>query len=343
MENSLVAISLPSSNGNVVHPSTRENVSKMQRDRMAIGDSGRLSDSQTSGQQALKRYRSLIDDDFAHPQVLSSGNPEHNVDKEVPFVSSSVLKMKNKLLVHESILPVVPLKVNVPEDVHHTCLPTKRNHASETELSQASSLCKLNADVLDEGASELDNKAKQPLSEYTGWVAHAVSEQGGLAARNSNSLPDQEVGISSRFVEFSALTKSPLRWSKKKVVGSGSCSSSESGCSLAQETCAVDDSEINHVTRISSEETMSSLTSSKEHIAGSDFISNTEVDCSAQNTGIHVEKANLGMNNLAARVSGFPEDPQPMASTDSKCPDFRVCFDNKDPINLKEEGTLVPK
>ncbi|CAL9176467.1 unnamed protein product [Musa hybrid cultivar] len=342
MENSLVAISLPSSNGNVVHPSTRENVSKMQRDKMAIGASGRLSDSQTSGQQALKRYRSLIDDDFAHPQVLSSGNPEHNVDKEVPFVSSSVLKMNNKLLVHESRLSVVPLKVNIPEDVHHTCLPTKINHASETELSEASSLCKLNADVLDEGASELDNKAKRPLSEYTGWVAHAVSEQGGLAARNSNSLPDLEVGISSRFVEFSALTKSPLRWSKTKVVGSGSCSSSESGCSLAQETCAVDDSEIHHVTRISSEETMSSLTSSKEHIAGSDFISNTEVDCSAQNTGIHVEKANLGMNNLAAIVSSLPEDPQPTASTDSKCHDFRVCFDNKDPINLKEEGTLVP-
>ncbi|CAL9093124.1 unnamed protein product, partial [Musa textilis] len=342
MENSLVAISLPSSNRNVMHPSTTENVSKMQRDRMAIGASGRLSDGQTSGQQALKRYQSLIDDDFAHPQVLSSENPEHNVDKEVPFVSSSVLKMKNELLVHESRLPVVPLKVDVSEDVHHACLPAKINHASETELSQASSLCKLNADVLDEGASELDNKARRPLSECTGWVAHAVSEQGGLAASNSNSLPDQEVGISSRFVDFSALTKSPLRWSKKKLVGSGSCSSSESGCSLAQETCAVDDSEINHVTCISSEETMSSLTSSKEHIAGSDFISNTEVDCSAQNTGIHVEKPNLGMNNLAARVSSFPEDPQPTASTDSKCHDFRVCFDNKDPIILKEEGTLVP-
>ncbi|URE00663.1 hypothetical protein MUK42_21280 [Musa troglodytarum] len=342
MENSLVAISLPSSNRNVMHPSTTENVSKMQRDRMAIGASGRLSDGQTSGQQALKRYQSLIDDDFAHPQVLSSENPEHNVDKEVPFVSSSVLKMKNELLVHESRLPVGPLKVDVSEDVHHACLPAKINHASETELSQASSLCKLNADVLDEGASELDNKARRPLSECTGWVAHAVSEQGGLAASNSNSLPDQEVGISLRFVDFSALTKSPLRWSKKKLVGSGSCSSSESGCSLAQETCAVDDSEINHVTCISSEETMSSLASSKEHIAGSDFISNTEVDCSAQNTGIHVEKPNLGMNNLAARVSSFPEDPQPTASTDSKCHDFRVCFDNKDPIILKEEGTLVP-
>ncbi|KAJ8506470.1 hypothetical protein OPV22_007356 [Ensete ventricosum] len=340
MENSSAAISLPSSNGNLVHPSTRENVSKMQRESMAIGASGRLSDSQTSGQQALKRYQSLIDDDFAHHQVLSSGNPEPNVDKQVPFVSGSVLKMNNKLLVHESRLPVVPLKVS--EDVHHTCLPTKVNHACKTELSQASSLCKLNADVLDEGASELDNKAKRPLSEFTGWVAHAVSEQGGLAARNSNSLTDQEVGISSRFVDFSALTKSPLRWSKNKVLGSGSCSSSESGCSLAQETCAVDDSEINHVTRISSEETMSCLTSSKEHMAGSDFISNTDIDCSAQNTVIHVEKENLGTNNLAARVSSFPEDPQPTASTDSKCHDSRVCFDNKNPNNLKEEGTLVP-